>query len=139
MRLFLRDRVLAATEEAREEVVAARACGLIGEGSRDGRGEAAAEEPAEEPAEVCATGREVCEDCESVLGVTVEEDSRESVGCVFASPKALRLASAVPFAELCELSMVAPMGEGPRRGRRGGMRPRLEQSCQGCVSNCFFL
>ena len=139
MRLFLRERVLAATEEARDEVVVVRGFGLIGEGSRDAKGEAAAEEPAEEPAEVCATGREDCEDCESVLGVTVELDSRESVGCVFASPTALRLASAVPFAELCELSMVALMGEGPRRGRRRGMRPRLEQSCQGVVSNCFFL
>lgn len=76
--------------------------GLVGEGSREARGDGAADDWAE-----------VWDDCDGsllesqdsvVLGVRTADDSREGVGCEE------RLASVEPLLVFCDLSMTASYG-----------------------------
>jgi hypothetical protein len=81
--LFFLERIPEFADEAREEAV--RESGLVGEGSRDARGDGAADDEVD-VAEVCEANLEGPDSVIGVIVAVLAEDSREYVGCAFWLP-----------------------------------------------------
>ncbi|SPQ20891.1 a4b0aba0-6f85-418c-af19-db999d8721ff [Thermothielavioides terrestris] len=76
--LFFRERIPEFADEVREAV--GRRKGLVGEGSRDARGDGAADEE-EEGADVCDVNLDGPDSVIGVIVAVLAEDSRDKAGC----------------------------------------------------------